>query len=155
MAAQTDASTSATKSFAEPQALYPEPRLLRAADQVALEIPLPQLDDGSFGRHWHRGVRTERSFARRVTLPPGGGTPIHAVTCDHIIIGLLGRADFEMHGQIYSVESGDLLYFPANMLYALRNRTDADAAFISVGIEAEFAWPPRSDYWSDPVPNND
>lgn len=155
MAAHTDVNTSATKSFTEPKARYPEPRLLRAAEQVALDVPLPQLDDTTFNRHWHRGVRTERSFARRVTVPSGGGTPIHAVTCDHIIVGVTGQADFEMNGQTYRVESGDLLYFPANMLYGIRNRGDADAAFISVGLEAEFGWPPRSDYWADPAPAGD
>jgi quercetin dioxygenase-like cupin family protein len=134
----------------EPQARYPDPLLVRAAEQRALEIDLPSLGDERYQRSWHRGVKTERAFARKVTLPPDGGTPIHAVTCDHVIVGLEGRTEFEMRGEVLAVEAGDLLYFPANVLYAMRNRGEVEAAFISVGIEGEFGWPPRSDYWADP-----
>jgi hypothetical protein len=38
------------------------------------------------------------------------------------------------------------------MLYTIRNRGEVDAALISVGIEGEFGWPPRSDYWAEPTP---
>ncbi|HVV53484.1 MAG TPA: cupin domain-containing protein [Polyangia bacterium] len=137
--------------FVEPKGRYPDPLLVRAADQRTLNVDLPSLADERYRRTWHRGVRAERAFARKVTLPPDGGTPIHAVTCDHVIIGLEGRTDFEMRGEVLTVEPGDLLYFPANVLYAMKNRGGGDAAFISVGIEAEFGWPPRSDYWAEPV----
>jgi mannose-6-phosphate isomerase-like protein (cupin superfamily) len=137
--------------FVEPQGRYPDPLLVRAADQQPLQVDLPSLASESYQRTWHRGVKTDRSFARKVTLPPDGGTPIHAVTCDHVILGLEGRTDFEMRGELLPVQAGDLLYFPANVLYAMRNRGEVDAAFISVGIEAECGgWPPRSDYWAEP-----
>lgn len=139
-----------TAAFVEPKGRYPDPLLVKVADQRAVDVDLPSLEDQRYQRTWHRGVRTERSFARKVTLPPDGGTPIHAVTCDHVIVGLEGRTEFEMRGEVWGVEAGDLLYFPANMLYAMRNRGEVDAAFISVGIEAEFGWPPRSDYWTEP-----
>jgi mannose-6-phosphate isomerase-like protein (cupin superfamily) len=138
--------------FVEPQARYPDPLLVRAGDQRPLNVDLPSLEGEGYQRTWHRGVRSERAFARKVTLPPGGGTPIHAVTCDHVIIGLEGRIDFEMRGEVLPVEAGDLLYFPANVLYTIRNRGEIDAALISVGIEGEFGWPPRSDYWVEPAP---
>jgi quercetin dioxygenase-like cupin family protein len=139
------------RRFEEPRAKYPDPLLLRAADQQPLAVDLPSLANETFQRRWHRGVKSERAFARRVTFPPGGGTPIHAVTCDHVIVGLEGQADFEIRGEVLTVGAGDLLYFPANALYAIRNRGDVDAAVISVGIEAEFGWPPRSDYWVEPA----
>jgi mannose-6-phosphate isomerase-like protein (cupin superfamily) len=147
MASPSKRDQESSARFVEPQARYPDPLLVRAADQRALDVALPSLDDERYQRAWHRGVKTERSFARKVTLPPDGGTPIHAVTCDHVIVGLEGRTDFEMRGEVFPVEAGDLLYFPANVLYAMKNRGTVDAAFISVGIEAEFGWPPRSDYW--------
>lgn len=143
------------KRFVEPQARYPDPRLVRAGDQVPLEVDLPSLEEEGYQRTWHRGVKSERAFARKVSLPPGGGTPIHAVTCDHVIVGLGGRTEFEMRGEVWAVEAGDLLYFPANVLYSMRNRGDVDAEFISVGIEAEFGWPPRSDYWTEPTESTD
>lgn len=138
------------KRFEEPRAKFPEPLLLRAADQKPLTVDLPSLASESYQRTWHRGVKSERAFARKVSFPPGGGTPIHGVTCDHVIIGLEGRVDFEMRGKIFTVEAGDLLYFPANALYSIRNRGEVHSAVISVGIEAEFGWPPRSDYWVEP-----
>lgn len=138
------------RPFVEPTVRYPEPRHLRAADQVALDVDLPSIADPRQQRRWHRGVRTERAFARKVTVPPGGGTPIHAVTCDHVIVQLAGMAQFHMRGQIFELRPGDLLYFPANMLYAIRNVSAAEASLMSVGIEASFGWPPMSDYWAEP-----
>jgi quercetin dioxygenase-like cupin family protein len=135
--------------FVEPQARYPDPLLVRVGEQRALDVDLPSVEEEGYQRTWHRGVKTERAFARKVTLPPGGGTPIHGVTCDHVIVGLEGRIDFEMRGEVFPVEAGDLLYFPANVLYTISNGGDVDASIISVGIEAEFGWPPRSDYWAE------
>lgn len=73
------------------------------------------------------------------------------MTCDHVIVGVEGRTDFELRGEVLTVETGDLLYFPANALYSIRNRGEVDSVIISVGIEAEFGWPPRSDYWVEPT----
>ena len=136
--------------FEEPTSRYPKPRLVRKSEQVPLSISLPGLAAAANSRVWHKGVRTERSFARRLTFPPGGGTPIHTVTCDHVVVQMEGMIEFVMDGCVFALEPGDLLYFPANMLYEIHNRSEADAVFVSVGVEAEFGWPPRSNYWREP-----
>lgn len=135
------------RSFTEPAVTYPEPRLLRVEEQTVVDLDLPGLDDGANNRRWHRGMRAERAFARKVTVPAGGGTPIHAVTCDHVIVQLSGSVSFWMNRQVYTLNPGDLFYFPANMLYSIRNDSGAESSFVSVGLEATFGWPPMSDYW--------
>lgn len=140
-----------TKALDEPTVRYPYPRLLSVADQIELEVDLPGAVGDAFSRRWHRGLKTQRSFARRLTVPPGGGTPIHAVTCDHIIVQLAGESEFRMSGRSFTLGPGDQFYFPANMLYSLHNVTGAEAAFVSVGIEADFGWPAMSDYWMCPA----
>jgi mannose-6-phosphate isomerase-like protein (cupin superfamily) len=136
--------------FEEPTTRYSEPRLLRSAEQVELSITLPGLDDGAYARVWHKGLNTARAFARKITVPPGGGTPIHGVTCDHVIVQQEGTVEFVMDLRVFRLEPGDLFYFPANMLYELRNPGTTGASLISIGIEAEFGWPARSSYWREP-----
>jgi quercetin dioxygenase-like cupin family protein len=142
--------TTTPRRFTEPKARYSEPRLLTDAEQVPLAVDLPGLDDGENARLWSKGLNTERAFARRVTVPPGGGTPVHGVTCDHIIVQLDGAVEFVMDARVFTLTPGALFYFPANILYQIRNRTSAPATLISVGIEAAFGWPPRSSYWHEP-----
>jgi hypothetical protein len=52
-----------------------------------------------------------------------------------------------MAGDDYTVEPGDLLYFPANCLYVIANESSSEAQILSIGVESQFGWPADSSYW--------
>ena len=130
-----------------------KPYLLPKAEMTVAPMALPGSDVPGYTRNWRRGVRTDRSFARIIELPAGQATPIHAVTCDHIIYGVEGVTTFQIEGEAYRVGPGDLLFFPANALYLLCNETSELVSFLSIGVEADSGWPAQSNYWPPDAPD--
>jgi mannose-6-phosphate isomerase-like protein (cupin superfamily) len=126
---------------------YSSPRLLKRTSQSPVEVDLPWADKAGYQRTWLKGLQTRRSFARIIVVPARQTTPVHGTSCDHIVFGVSGIVVFEMNGDRFTLEAGDLLFFPANILYTLSNPQERDAEFLSVGIESQFGWPAVAHYW--------
>lgn len=96
-------------------------------------------------------------FMAEVTVPPGGGPPLHVHQREEESFHLLeGTLTIEAGGKTLNASSGDFVYLPRGMAHSFKNTGNADAKFLVVvtpaGLENFFAetFDPATDRSSRP-----
>lgn len=69
-----------------------------------------------------------------VTLEPNSGSGERQVvhTGHELVYCLSGRVEYLIHGQIYSLEPGDILLLEVHLPHLWRNVTDEDASILLI-----------------------
>ena len=67
---------------------------------------------------------------RHFVVHPGGHSPLHRHNYEHEVYIVEGEGEAECAGEVRSVQSGDVLFIPANDLHQFRNRSARDFRFL-------------------------
>ncbi len=76
-------------------------------------------------------AREGPNFAmRRFVMEPGGGMPNHTNTVEHEQYVLRGRARIGIEGEEYEVNTGDVVFIPANVPHWYQNMGEENFEFL-------------------------
>jgi len=67
---------------------------------------------------------------RKFSMKPGGGMPLHTNTVEHEQYVLGGRAKIGIDGQVFEVQSGDVVFIPEGAPHFYENIGDEPFAFL-------------------------
>ena len=77
------------------------------------------------------GAHEAPNFAmRHYTVESGGHTPRHQHDYEHEVIVIEGTGQVECAGQKRSIETGDVVYLPANALHQFVNESETPFKFL-------------------------
>ena len=73
-----------------------------------------------------------------ITVPPGGGPPLHTHDFDEAFYMLEGELVFQVEDTLVTKGAGELSFAPRNVAHTLANHSDADARYVLVCTPAGF-----------------
>lgn len=125
----------------------PAPVLLKHRDMQPRWDYLADKGGQQFGsiRAIYDGLHGTNYNSHKVLLVVGQASPVHDSTAEHIIFQLQGQVEFEMGGESYVLDPGDMLFIPAKVPYLYRNVGEDNVIFLSTVGRVD-SWPPKGTY---------
>jgi len=69
---------------------------------------------------------------RKLIVEKGGFIPLHSNLVEHEQYYLLGEAEIELNGEIFTVKQGDFIYMPAGSKHSYRNIGNGNFEFLCI-----------------------
>lgn len=121
---------------------------LSAAELLEAEWDLPGAQDEGTRRRIARGMLGSGASLAVGIMPAGQGSPVHASSGEHLLLGLEGTITWSVTGHEPVVMGPmDLVFIGAGLDYSYRNTGDSEAKFVDV-IGRVDAWPHTANYLS-------
>jgi quercetin dioxygenase-like cupin family protein len=129
------------------------PRLVRRSEQSVDWNSLPRGKEFGMIRGIFRDPAGQIMTATScktllVVMPFGQASPRHSSTGEHIILGVAGATEWDIDGDKFKVELGDMLFFPENATYWYRNVGDGDAYHWAIVGRVD-EWPTSGKFYED------